>query len=75
MMIYEKVKEILLKELSLTEEELTLEKTFEELGIDSLDLVELVMEIEEAFDITIEEAEGLRSVADLVRYIDEATKA
>jgi len=75
MMIYEKVKEILLKELSLTEEELTLEKTFEELGIDSLDLVELVMEIEEAFDITIEEAEGLHSVADLVRYIDEATKA
>lgn len=75
MMIYEKVKDILQKELSLTEEEITLEKTFEELGIDSLDLVELVMEIEEAFDMNIEDAEGLHTVADLVRYIDEATKA
>ena len=55
-MIFEKVKAILVKELSLSEEEVTMTSSFEELGIDSLDLVELVMQIEEEFDITMEDA-------------------
>ena len=69
-MIFEKVKAILVKELSLSEEEVTMTSSFEELGIDSLDLVELVMQIEEEFDITMEESESLKTVKDVVDHIE-----
>lgn len=69
-MIFEKVKAVLVKELNLSEEEVTLASSFEELGIDSLDLVELVMQIEEEFDITIEESEALKTVQDVVDHIE-----
>ncbi len=74
-MIFEKVKEVLVKELTLGVDEVTLESNFEELGIDSLDLVELVMQLEEEFDITIEESEELKTVKDVVDYIQKATEA
>ncbi|HCW72616.1 MAG TPA: acyl carrier protein [Clostridiaceae bacterium] len=69
-MIFEKVKAILVKELSLSEEEVTMTSSFEELGIDSLDLVELVMQIEEEFDITMEESESMKTVKDVVDHIE-----
>jgi len=74
-MIFEKVKEVLVKELTLGEDEIKLESNFEELGIDSLDLVELVMQLEEEFDITIEESSELKTVQDVVEYIKTATVA
>lgn len=74
-MIFEKVKEILMKELNLSGEEVTLEASFEGLGIDSLDLVELVMQLEEEFDINMEETEGMKTVEDVVRYIETAKEA
>lgn len=74
-MIFEKVKEVLVKELTLGEDEITLESNFEELGIDSLDMVELVMQLEEEFDITIEESTDLKTVKDVVEYIRTATEA
>ena len=74
-MIFEKVKEVLVKELTLGEDEVTLESNFEELGIDSLDMVELVMQLEEEFDITIEESSDLKTVKDVVDYIRTATEA
>ena len=74
-MIFEKVKEILMKELNLSGEEVTMEASFEALGIDSLDLVELVMQLEEEFDITMEETEGMKTVEDVVRYIEKAKEA
>ena len=46
-------------------------QTFESLKIDSLDMVEIVMDIEEEFDVSVEEAENLKSVADLVKYIED----
>ena len=46
------------------------DSTFESLGIDSLDMVELVCEIENRFDIELGEAEGLDTVGKLVDYID-----
>ena len=73
-MIFEKVKEVLVKELTLGEDEITLESNFEELGIDSLDMVELVMQLEEEFDITIEESTDLKTVKDVVEYIKTATE-
>lgn len=74
-MIFEKVKEILVKELNLSGEEVTMEASFEALGIDSLDLVELVMQLEEEFDINMEETEGMKTVEDVVRYIETAKEA
>lgn len=68
-MIFEKVQEVLAKELSMDKEEILLESSFEDLGIDSLDLVELVMQLEEEFDITIDEAEGLKTIKEVVDYI------
>ena len=49
--------------------EITLASNFEDLGIDSLDLVEMVMQLEEEFDITIEETDKLKTVNDVVEYV------
>lgn len=70
--IEEKVKEIIIKQLGVDEEEVTLEASFvEDMGADSLDTVELVMAFEEQFDIEIpdEEAEKIATVKDAVAYI------
>jgi acyl carrier protein len=72
--IFEKVKGIVVDQLGVDEEEVTLEASFlSDLGADSLDLVELIMAIEEEFDIEIpdEEAERIQSVKDAVEYIKE----
>ena len=49
---------------------ITEESTFKDLGLDSLDAVELVMSIEEKFDITIEMSEDIKSVGDLMKIIN-----
>ena len=65
-----KIQEIMVESLSLEKDDIKLESTFESLEIDSLDVFELVTEIEEEFDIEIEDAENLKSVQDLVAYIE-----
>jgi len=67
-----KVKEIICEQLSVEESEVTPEASFvESLNADSLDIVELVMAFEEAFNIEIpdEEAEKLRTVGDAIQYL------
>lgn len=56
-MVFEKVKNIIVEQLGLDEGEVKLETSFEDLGVDSLDLFQIIIEIEEAFDIQVEEAE------------------
>jgi len=68
-MILERVQAVLAKELSLNAGDISLESNFEDLGIDSLDLVELIMQLEDEFDIAIDEAEKLKTVNDVVEYI------
>lgn len=73
--IFEKVKRIIAEQLGTKEELVTLEATFiDDLSADSLDIVELVMTLEEEFDIQIpdEDAEKIVSVGDVVKYIKEA---
>ncbi len=70
-MIFEKIAEIISDKMDMDVNEITQDSTFESLKIDSLDMVEIVMDIEEEFDVSIEEAENLKSVADLVAYIEE----
>ena len=74
----EKVKEIIAKELGVEREKLTNDASFmEDLGADSLDTVELVMEFEKEFNIDIpdEDAEKLRTVGDAVKYLNEKVGA
>jgi acyl carrier protein len=72
----EKVKEIIAKELGVEREKLTSDASFmEDLGADSLDTVELVMEFEKEFNIDIpdEDAEKLRTVGDALTYLKTKT--
>ena len=50
------------------------ETTFDELDADSLDVFQVISEIEDEFDIQIETEEGLNTVGDLVAYVEEKTK-
>lgn len=72
--ILEKVKAIIVEQLGVTDTSVTLEASFiDDLGADSLDIVELVMAIEEEFDIEIpdSDAEKVVTVGDVVDYIKE----
>ncbi len=75
--IEERLKEIILKQFGEGEKPVTLETSFvNDLGTDSLDIVELVMELEDEFDVNIpdEEAQKMQTVGDAVKYINEHTQ-
>jgi acyl carrier protein len=74
MAVFEKVQEIIVEELGKEEEEVKMETTFDELDADSLDVFQVISEIEDAFDIQIETEDGLNTVGDLVVYVEEKTK-
>jgi len=71
--VFERVRDIVVEELSVDASEVTPESTFvEDLGADSLDVVELVMRFEEEFDVEIpdEDAEKITTVGEAVKYIE-----
>ncbi len=72
--IEEKVRDIIVEQLGVTPEQVTINASFiEDLGADSLDTVELVMAFEEEFGVEVpdEDAEKLQKVGDVVKYIEE----
>lgn len=72
-MSFEKVKSILVEELDLDADDVTLESNIkEDLGADSLDMVDLIMSIEDEFDIKVAESDAatIKTVGDIVNYID-----
>ncbi len=71
--VFSKVKEIIVDQLGIDEEEVTPDASFiDDLGADSLDIVELIMAFEEEFDIEIpdEDAEKITTVGEAVEYIE-----
>lgn len=77
MEVQKKVKEIIMDKLGVEESQITPEASFiNDLGADSLDIVELVMAFEQAFNIQIpdEDAEKIQTVGDVYKYLDEKLK-
>lgn len=69
-MTLEKIKKILMDFNDFKEEDLKAETTFASLGLDSLDIVDLIMKIDEEFGTSIELNENLKTIGDIVNYID-----
>ena len=72
-MVFEKVKNIILDQINVPEDKITLDANFvDDLGADSLDAVELIMAVEDEFDVQIpdEEANKMATVKDIVDYLE-----
>ena len=75
-MIFEKIKEIVVDQLGVNDEDVKVETNFvEDLDADSLDLFQVIMEIEDAFNVKVEDVENIKTVADAVSFIESATAA
>ena len=73
-MVFEKVKSILIDQLDVEEEKVTPEASIaDDLGAASLDIVDLVMSLEEEFDLEIpdDQVENIKTVGDIVKYIED----
>ena len=73
-MIFDEIKKVISEQLEVEEDKITMDTTFEELGADSLDLFQVVIEIEDKYGIQLENAEKIKTVKDAVDYVTEATK-
>ncbi len=73
-MLFEEIREVICEQLGIEKNEVSLETTFEDLQADSLDLFQIVIELEEKYNIQIEDVEGLKNVKDVVDYVEEKTK-
>jgi acyl carrier protein len=74
---FEKVRDTIVKALTVDKDQVKMESQFiEDLGADSLDIVELLMQLEENFEINIpeEDQDKIRTVKDVVEYIDNSRK-
>lgn len=77
-MIFEKVKNIIVDQLDVDEEKVTMSANIQDdLGADSLDIVDLVMSFEDEFDMEIpdDQVENIKTVGDVVKYVEENTEA
>ncbi|MFK4967046.1 acyl carrier protein [Lactococcus garvieae] len=70
MAVFEKVQDIIADELGKEKEEVTLETSFEELDADSLDLFQIINDIEDEFDVEVHTEADMKTVSDLVKYVE-----
>lgn len=73
-MVFEKLRDILCQQLELQQDQITMDVSIaDDLGADSLDLVDLLMSIEDEFDVEIpdEDVEKIKTVGDLVHYVED----
>lgn len=71
-MIFEEIREVICEQLEVEPEEIKLETTFEDLGADSLDLFQIIVELEDKYGIQIEDAESIKTVEEAVSYVKNA---
>ena len=70
-MIFKKIKEITANQLGVDKDSITMETSFaDDLGADSLDLFQIIMELEEEFKVSVEDEEGINTVGDAVKFIE-----
>lgn len=75
-MVFDKIRDIIVDQLDVDAEEVTAESSIiDDLGADSLDVVDLISSVEDEFDVEIpdEKVEGIKTVGDIVAYIESAT--
>ncbi len=75
-MVFEKIRDIVVDQLDVDAGDVTVDSSIiDDLGADSLDIVDLVMSIEEEFDVEIpdEEVENIKTVGDIVKYVENAS--
>jgi acyl carrier protein len=76
-MVFKRVKEMIIEELGLPEEKITMEaRLAEDLGADSIDAVELIMNIEDEFSVEVsdEQAQNIKTVGDIVKFVEQLSK-
>ena len=71
-MIFEEIREVICEQLEVEAEEIKLETTFEDLGADSLDLFQIIVELEDKYGIQLEDAESIKTVEEAVSYVKNA---
>lgn len=69
-MVFEKLAQIIAEKLDMEASEITLETTAADLGMDSLDVAELLMDIEDNFEVTVEPSPDLKTIGDFVKAIE-----
>ncbi|MCI1944645.1 acyl carrier protein [Clostridium luticellarii] len=73
-MIVEKIKKIIIDQLELKEKNLDAKTSFENLGIDSLELFQIIIEVEEEFKIEIEDVDEIKTIEDLIEVVNDKVK-
>ena len=70
-MVFDKIAAIIAEKLEIDKADITPESSFNDMQVDSLYMVEIMLSIEEDFDLVIDDASSLETVADLVAYVEE----
>ncbi|HBC97343.1 MAG TPA: acyl carrier protein [Clostridium sp.] len=73
-MITEKIKKIIIDQLELKQKNIGIKTSFEDLGMDSLDLFQIIIEVEEEFQIEIEDADEIKTIEDLINVTKDKIK-
>jgi acyl carrier protein len=73
-MTLKKIKRIMAEQLGIEEDAITMDTSFAELGVDSLELFQIIIDMEEEFGVQIEDAEIIRSVGEAVKFVEEKIK-
>lgn len=71
MSTFEKIQAIIVEELEVNPDQVTMESTFDDLDVDSLDFFQVITAIEDEFNVEINDDENIKSIADLVAFVEQ----
>lgn len=69
-MVFEKIKRIVAEQVGMDESVIAMDTSFEDLKVNSLDLFQIIIEIEEEFGVQIEDAESIKSIEEAVNFVE-----